>query len=272
MPIPSSTINGVHIQKSVDQSVLHIVIESFTSDLENLIRSSLNSICFGQLGITQNSKAYSYEKTIKHFYERFKGKTEKTQKGMIGELVTHFFIMKEMTHLKATSPFFNMEEMSIRKGFDVLYFQEDGELIWLSEVKSGGSKKGSGKEKTNALIAAAKKDIQAKLSSGSRSLWQNAVNAANASMVGSSAKDRTIEILHEIINENDETAIEVSDKNVILSSVLYCDVSDRAELKLLEEIRSAIHGEALFSNVILISIQKGTYEKVREFLKKEAGC
>ncbi len=56
---------------------------------------------------------------------------------MLGELLSHVIILKLFPNFEVVSPFFNMEEKSIRKGFDLLLYEASTNNIWITEVKSG---------------------------------------------------------------------------------------------------------------------------------------
>lgn len=55
---------------------------------------------------------------------------------MIGELLVHIILELEGKYSTA-SPFFNMEESSFKKGFDIVLFEEDSKELWITETKSG---------------------------------------------------------------------------------------------------------------------------------------
>lgn len=80
---------------------------------------------------------FTYKHTIKRFLERYELK-KTIQKGMIGELLTHLLI-PQYIDFNAISIMKNKEENSIRKGFDIVY-TDDNNSIWYCEVKSGGDK------------------------------------------------------------------------------------------------------------------------------------
>ncbi|MTB65395.1 hypothetical protein GKR48_00830 [Providencia sp. wls1943] len=63
---------------------------------------------------------YRYAPTLQAFLERYENTSENTKKGMIGELLSHIIINEFFDNFEIASPFFNLEEKSIKK--DLTYF------------------------------------------------------------------------------------------------------------------------------------------------------
>ena len=59
---------------------------------------------------------------------------------MVGELLFHVLMSIENEYI-ATSAFFNLEERSFKKGFDLSFFSVENQELWIAEVKSGEKKK-----------------------------------------------------------------------------------------------------------------------------------
>lgn len=62
------------------------------------------------------------------------GKKDTTKKGMIGELLVHLLVKYFFDEYEIISPFLNMEERSIKKGYDAVLTEKSNPIIWLIEV------------------------------------------------------------------------------------------------------------------------------------------
>lgn len=71
------------------------------------------------------------------------------------------------------SPFFNMEERSFKKGYDVALFETATNELWIAEVKSGAIQKGQKNVSSAAvgLINTAKNDLKTRLNDSNTSLF-----------------------------------------------------------------------------------------------------
>ena len=83
--------------------------------------------------------------------------------GMVGELLTHLFLANSDRGFTSVNRFFNLEERSIKKGFDlVLRRDRDGELMFV-EVKSSASGSKFNASKLLSLLKTSDADIGGKL-------------------------------------------------------------------------------------------------------------
>lgn len=182
-------ISGV-LKEDYSDYVLYFV-ESLSDELKQEIRSRLSAVCHGVDQAQSAAKIYSYKETAKEFVKRYKSDknaSEKRKKGMIGELLVHIILEIEGRFTTA-SPFFNMEERSFKKGYDVALFEEKTNELWIAEVKSGEIQKNQKDASAAAtgLINTAKNDLKVRLNDYNTSLWLNALNAAKVTMSDSSS-------------------------------------------------------------------------------------
>jgi hypothetical protein len=163
--------------------------------------------------------------------------------------------------LEIISPFFNMEERNVKKGFDIIACDASNG-IWIIESKAGevGSDSNSNK-KVEERINEAKRDLQKRLNEENAQLWLNAINSVRASMGGSDEKNVVLKILGEKSDTNVST-----DKNVVLGGTVFCSFDSNIDEAKVESIYEKIREQELFSNVKIIAIQKKTMEAVVEYL------
>lgn len=265
------SINGVQIERRNGCAVLWI--SGLTNDIKKLIRERLSSICYGRSSSESDSSIYSYRSTLREFLRRYDGKPEARKKGFIGELLTHLVINELFPEYSVVSPFFNKEERNVKKGFDIVLSSESGDSLWITEVKSGelrNKKDANGTVKV--LIATAKSDLNKRLNQESFSLWLNAINDARLAMEeNSDLKKAVMAILHNYAEKSEALDCQLGrDINVILTGALFSALTDKVAITTVEQIRQQIQDADLFEGLFIIAIQKGTYERVAEFLRQES--
>ncbi|MFA0998391.1 MULTISPECIES: hypothetical protein [Pseudomonas syringae group] len=182
--------------KQVDQYAM-CCIEHLSDELKVALRQNLTRICHGVDQASRDRALYKYPATLRAFWDRYAGKTRKTQVGMLGELLSHVVILELFPSFDVVSPFFNMEEKSIRKGFDLLLYESSSNEVWITEVKSGGMRAGKTPcTATRDLLAKARDDLKGRLAEQEMNHWQNAINAArNAIHAKADFRDCVLEIL-----------------------------------------------------------------------------
>jgi len=261
------SIDGISVKKEEGWTICYI--EDFSDQLKGLIRDELNCICYGKSRIDEDDLGhYSYKRTLKDFLKRYTDQSEDTQKGMMGEFISHLVINKVLPHLKTISVFLNKEDLSIRKGFDLNYIDIDGNTIWYGEVKSGEiSSNIIPDNKNKQLLNLAKNGIKGFLSGERPNLWDSVIIDACLSFESKTKKTVQDILKNDIKQIEEQGSIK---KNVILVSVLFHDINNKITPESIKDHFTTVVKENHFSNVILFSIQKGTYSKIEEFLKLEA--
>lgn len=262
-------INGINITQ--EDGWVICCIDEFSDELKDLIREELNLICYGKnMVVEDDSDHYSYKRTLQDFLKRYNKQSENTQKGMIGELISHLIINKALPHLKTISVFLNKEDLSIKKGFDLNYVDVDGNTIWYGEVKSGEiTHPDVPDQKNKELLNLAKTGIREFLAGERPNLWNSVIIDAGLSFA-LKEKKTVQDLLKTDIRQIEENA-EVKN-NAILISVLFHDVTSRVNVQSVRDHLTTVAGEGHFSNVILFCIQKTTYSRIAEFLNQEAAA
>jgi len=261
-------ISGISIERNEIATVCRIV--NFSDELKREIRDRLSAICHGPDAVTNDSVYASYKNTLKEFNKRYSSKPEKTKKGMVGELLTHILLFSTNSDFEPANPFFNMEEGSIKKGFDIVVFDRKLNEMWISEVKSGNAGTKKANSFNNSLLNTAKNDLKTRFGENETNLWLNATNGAKIALSGGKVKDRINQILEECYQEAVDEEQDSTSKNVILISVTYKSTSDPVTIEEVTKRGEKINGDKVFRNVIVFSIQKETYQRVAEFLETEA--
>jgi hypothetical protein len=207
---------------------------------------------------------------MKDFLERYEVDSEEKKKGLIGELLAHILISAYLEDLKPVTPFFNMEDRGPRKGFDLVLFQESANAVWHVEVKSGSGDGYSVLRGNSTLLSRAKTDLYTKLRDSDRNHWQNAIKSVKVAC----ASDKDIvaavgRILAIGLQEATHGTATSASKNAALVSVLYKQVAEKIQLQNIEPEHARIMRSGNFNDLIIVSIQKSTYDKVYQFIKAE---
>lgn len=265
-------IPGV-VKEAYSDYVLYFV-ENLSDELKQEIRNRLAAICHGANRTQSPFNVYSYKETVKEFIKRYKTNkkaSDNRKKGMIGELLVHVVLEIEGRFTTA-SPFFNMEERSFKKGYDVVLLETTNNELWIAEVKSGAIQN----EQKNAssaavgLINTAKNDLKTRLNDPNTSLWLNALNAANASMSDSNhQKDAVIKLLGQCADDATKGNNSSDSFNVVLSATLFHPMSEHIEAVKVGQKHTKVVNEGLFKKVFIMVIQKETFDAVYNFLESE---
>lgn len=246
------------------------IVEELSEELKQSIRKHLTCICHGSSRGTSNRQIYSYPNTLKAFIRRYDRKTKKTKKGMMGELLSHIIIIEKLKIFKTISPFFNMEEESIKKAFDLVLLHKKSNSIYFTEVKSGHAKNLTSETKNKKLLNKAKNDLKNKLNENRDTHWLNAINGATIALENNKNLKETITNILENFTEDAQNNIASSkSKKALIISVLYNNLSDKLDISHLQKIKKEISAQKIFKTTLIFSIQKHTYKKIENFLKDE---
>ncbi len=258
---------GVSVIKESGYVICYI--DDFTDELKELIREELASICHGKNEVEENHlDRHSYKKTLAEFLVRYDPKTDETKKGMVGEFIAHLIINKVLPNLQTISIFFNKEELSIRKGFDLTYIDIKGDTVWYGEVKSGElGALPTPDHKNTHLLSVAKTDVDEKLSGERPNLWNSVIIDAGLTFARRKSK-KVKQLLDGDIREIQE--FPGTKRNAILISVLFHNTKNKISAQSVKDYLVSVHAEDRFSDIIVFSIQKTTYSKIEDFLRKEA--
>jgi hypothetical protein len=261
-------LEGIQFEKSNTGS-LCFTIEDISDELKGVIRNRLSEICHGAAKASRTSVIYSYQKTLRAFFEKFDTKSTDTQKGMIGELLTHVLFLHYEDGFRAASPFFNMEEDSIKKGFDLVLHHNDTSEIWFVEVKAGDCGLETSINKLGSLLSLAKNGLKTSLNSERNTLWQNAVNGAKLVIQNVGLKSQIEELL-EIYNEKAVEGESVStDYNAVLVAVCFSGTQAFASATEFEGRHTTQKNMNEFRDLMSIALQKDAIHSLTDFLRSE---
>ena len=267
-------LNGIEYSQNAEKNVSLCIVNDFSNDLKELIRNELAKVCHGTKKTINKKTAYSYKKTIKEFVTRYSDKTPETKMGMIGELLCHILLFYYEKSFQAASPFFNMEEGSIKKGFDLIVINKKNGTFWITEVKSGELGTEVKEQKFRTLIDLAKNDLKKRILEDSATIWYSAINNVELAVdSGMSEKEILVGYLEEFIEDEEDGKSSTNDPskmNVILAPILFEKSTNFIDFSTLTSKYDRVSDQSLFAKFQIFAIQKSTISKVEDFLINEA--
>lgn len=251
-------MDGV-IERKNGQNII-IEIHYLSDELKNCIRDELTVICHGEYALVSESNYYSFDETLEELVKHRIPESEIKKIGAVGELLLNV-IIRLFTDLRIISPFFNVEERNVKKGFDIIAV-DNSDNIWIIESKAGelGQEKNATK-KVCERIKKAKNDLNKRLNEKNSQLWLNAIKSVRSSLDNSSEKNTVVKILEETSN-----TAKSNDKNVVLGGTVFCMFDSKIDSNEIFELYKSIKETNIFSNLKLIAIQKKTYQAILEYL------
>jgi hypothetical protein len=191
---------------------LHVInIESLTAQTRKYLDTFLVSICEG----SSESELDLVKLRLKKFLA---DKDDNTRMGATAELFAHLYL--RTAGYKQEFLFFNLEEGSIKKGFDG-FFSKNLET-YLLESKSGSitTKKISHKDKLKHAYSDLEKYVAGKSEKGKNNPWKNAYNHASHIDVGTEKSIRKkIKILQDMFDKG--TFTKINEFNIITCSTIF---------------------------------------------------
>ena len=263
-------IDGVSFKRDGDYAICHV--EFLSDDIKKLIRNNLSTICHGShISDYSDEPLFAYETTLTSFLERYHRKVATTKKGMVGEFLSHILIAELFDEFDVVSAFFNLEEKSIKKGFDLLLYNSLNNSVWITEVKSGNLHRNKTHDQTTReLLNTAKADLEGRLNAQETMYWYNAVNSVRCSLNDErDYKDALIRILRKQGNAAAQKKNRSRNHCVVLVSNLFAPLDIRISNRPAKNILKTTNEDKLFFKTVVFCIQKGTYSQVINFLESE---
>uniref|UniRef100_UPI00080A8733 hypothetical protein n=1 Tax=Acinetobacter sp. 243_ASPC TaxID=1579345 RepID=UPI00080A8733 len=191
---------------------LHILkVNLYDDKLISLINKYLVKICEGD----DSQEIIKVKKRLLKFIE---SKQETTKMGAIAEFFIHLYLND--SNYKQEFLFFNLEETSIKKGFDGVYTKENE--MYIIESKSGdeSTKTISHISKLKEAYSDLKKYFDGSSQKGNNNPWRNAYNHASHSDI--KANDSLRKQIRELANLYDDSKYgTIEEYNIIPCSTIF---------------------------------------------------
>lgn len=243
------------IDKDEKISIHFVQIENLTSDLKNYINEHLLEICRGENHI--NELKY-IKKQLVTFFEN---KDENKIHGSLGELFSHFYF--KSSGFNPRFMFLNLEENSLKKGFDGFYEREG--IVWILDSKSGrfDSKDISHRSKVLEAYNSLNKQVGGETRNNP---WENAFQHANSRDINSTTT--LLETIRSFSNNYlDKKYVNLETQNIILASTIYW--YDEWEFKKVDEVLDNlenVENNFKFLNLIIFCCNQQSYKEFLNYL------
>jgi len=269
MPVVTniSDITGVKIFQ--DPEITVVSIDEFTAELQNLIRERLAEICWGPTANGSRLVAENYKYTMKSLWGRVANKPSKTKIGMAGELITHLFLSRPGAGYVSVNRMFNLEESSIKKGFDLVLTKQEGKELFLVEVKASGILRANSTSKVLRLLKVSNSDMNGKLNNPADNLWNNALSHCSSALKKTDLRDK-IEAILEVCRDDALTFPSAKDQNVILAGINFNGDKGFCDLEEIAKSIATYSDWGEYKSLTYFVAQKKTYEAVMSFIESEA--
>lgn len=248
------------VEQDVDQRIHLTIIDvpQIDPDVKQLIDGNLVPICEG-------SADSSISEVKTELVQLFEGKDLKWKMGAIAEFFMHLHI--RTLEYKQEFLYRNLEENSIKKGFDGLFSKENA--FWLMESKSGSID-------TNGISHASKikeanEDLRKKVAGidQSNNPWRNAYNhACNINVNTSDALRNDLKKLSD--DFRDKKFKDVNDFNTIPCGTIFLNGSWQSSnirqiTQNINELKPELHGK----NVLVICMTQNTINMFLDYIHSE---
>lgn len=194
-----SVIDGIKVLERKDCKFY--IIENVSDEFKSILRKSLSEICYGINKIKLGNSKFSFQNTVKEFLLRFQpieASLNDKQKGYLGELLTHI-VLRNDNSVEPLSLYFNLEDRSFKKGFDLVFRNKTSKNVILVEVKSGSKREGQidTTETAKTLLSVAKNDFLNRLNNPADRdrLWNNALSHLELAISNSNTEKMALQML-----------------------------------------------------------------------------
>lgn len=249
-----------------------VIIRDVSDEFRSHLRERLAEYCYGATVVSEDTSFYSFQKTVEEFLRRFEPKPLATKIGMAGELLVHVLMPLLQEELTSSAVYFNKEERSIKKGFDLTFLGADESEIWYGEVKSGEVAEGaSADEKAAALIDIASSSLVSMLSDSELlSRWDAALIDTRLTLDGGYATSAR-ELLRsdsETVRSGGQVAKRVLLAGAVMHELGHCVISSEG----LEQIAQTVESGGEFVDSRVLVIQQDALESVVRHLRELASA
>lgn len=259
-------MEGIDVE--VTEGATLVIVRAISEGFRTHVRERLAEYCYGAATVSEDLSFYSLEKTVGEFLRRFDPKSRMTQIGMAGELIVHVLMPVIHAELTSAAVYFNKEERSIKKGFDLTFLGSSDTTLWYGEVKSGEvSASSNADEKAVSLIEIAAASLTSMLDDANQlSRWDAALNDTRLTLEGGYARTA-----RELLRSDSETVRQgdtIEKRAVLAGTVIHeldhCEVTNEG----IKQILDLVSAESDFTDVRILVIQQDAIESIIEYLRE----
>lgn len=247
--IKSFTMKDVY-KRDITINVYHMIYTDF-SKFKIIVDNEIVDICHADAD-------YEIDTVKKELYSYFKDKSDKQKYGMVAEFFMHI-LLRDIGY-EQRFLFFNLEERSMKKGFDGLYGLDDE--FWLAESKCSYTTGTNHSEKISDALSDLRDKIEGK---SDNNPWDNAFHHICVSQYGKSpcsfakkVKDLSIEYAKGIFHFSYEF-------NLIPCSTLFVN-NAQTEDEVFESVKKIVETRKVKSMIVLC-IDNNIYDSFVDYIK-----
>ena len=253
----NDTFNAKVIKLNTNVILSIIDIEEITPALEDFINKEFVSICEGNSG----SNLDMVKSEILIFLNR---QDKNTKMGASAEFFIHLYL--KYNNFKQECLFRNLEEGSIKKGFDGYYSRNNEQ--WIMESKSGSIKTNdiSHKKKVKEAYTGLKSLIEGH---STNNPWKNAYNHARHGDVNTKESIiKSIKIISDLYTL--KKYMDIKDLNILPCSTIYLDNiwENTNKEKIKEDVLDLVK-DFNFNQLKIICVTKKTLDLFKNFLNNK---
>jgi hypothetical protein len=234
-------------------------IKLLTNILKEYLDEHFVNICEGNSGTSLNE-------VKKIIIEFLKTKDDRTKMGATAEFFLHLYL--KSIGFKQECLFLNLEERSIKKGFDGYYSLNNEEFIMESKSGSSKTKNISHNDKIKEAYTDLKNNLSGKSTKSKNNPWKNAYNHASHIDVGTGSNIRkNIKELSD--NYNKSIYHEVKNFNIIPTSTIFLEDiwSDEYSKDIIDRLET-LSKSLEFKQLTIICITKKSINIFQQYLEE----
>ncbi len=265
-----AAMNGLRVVTVGDASIL--VLEEVTEEIKSALLERLSEYCYGRVRAAEDPDYYSLDTTIEQFFTLYDAKGDDTKLGIAGELVVHLLVPHGHERLVSSAVFLNKEESSIKKGFDLTFYDDDDGGLWYGEVKAGHvNVSQTADSKVRDLVGVAERSLHEMFTTDVRKKrWDAAQFDADATLQGAEAATVKQLLRADFKTLNGGAAPKV---RALLCGVVMHDL-DLSEIDSHtgEDLIASVSGRKRFADLRLLLIQQSDLEDLVDVLRTVVGA
>lgn len=244
------TIKNVD-KKQININIYHLVLDDL-SDVSQIVEKEI-------VDIWDPSIDYSIDEVKKCICKVFSTKTDNQKHGICAEFFMHLFLRDLGYSQKCL--FSNLEENSMKKGFDGFYELESD--FWIAESKCAITE-----NKHKDKIKEALEDIDCKVNTTTgNDPWKNAIHhliTREKGNISVSLKDKISALSKDYINNVSHSS---SEFNLIPCSTMFIN-NHQSDSEINKEIKNVLSSRKI-KNMIVLCINNDVYDEFISYLKGE---
>jgi len=244
--------------------------DDHVDELKTMLKNRLTEICYGKGCIEMEPDVYTYHKACKNLWTQLSGISSQRQYAIIAEIIMHL-ISPTMIHfdVEPLSVALSLQDMNIKHGFDINFYEPMHRRIWYGEVKSGNNQKRIDLiKRAHTGLKDYFENIEAKGKKNTSYRWDAAKNEARVIFSTDTNKlKQLVQLLTE--SKNGILGRQKGKKNALIMAVNFGIAKFPREHRDIKKYIENTDKLQTFDNYIVLSVAKKQADDIISFLKQE---